>query len=73
MKGYAAYAKVQPTNEGYRDLEYKVLGAVTGGIIKANEEGKGRLLVEKYMELVQSLIQLHCLHLRILFKSMVRL
>ena len=39
MKGYAAYAKVQPTNEGYRDLEYKVLGAVTGALIKANEEG----------------------------------
>ena len=37
MKGYAAYAKVQPTKEGYRDLEYKVLGTVTGALIKASE------------------------------------
>ena len=39
MKGYAAYAKVKPTKEGYRDLEYKVLGTVTGALIKANEQG----------------------------------
>ena len=39
MKGYAAYAKVQPTKEGYRDLEYKVLGTVTGALIKASEPG----------------------------------
>ena len=39
MKGYAAYAKVQPTNEGYRNLEYKVLGAVTGALLKANQDG----------------------------------
>ena len=38
MKGYAAYAKVQPTKEGYRELEYRVLGAVTGALIKANQE-----------------------------------
>ena len=39
MKGYAAYAKVQPTKEGYRDLEYKVLGTVTGALIKlANQK-----------------------------------
>ena len=37
MRGYAAYAKVQPTKEGYRDLEYKVLGTVTGALIKASE------------------------------------
>ena len=39
MKGYAAYAKVKPTKEGYRDLEYKVLGTVTGALIKANKQG----------------------------------
>ena len=39
MKGYAAYAKVQPTKEGYRDLEYKVLGTVTGALIKASQPG----------------------------------
>ena len=39
MKGYAAYAKVKPTKEGYRDLEYKILGTVTGALIKANEQG----------------------------------
>ncbi|MBH68620.1 MAG: hypothetical protein CMM58_09735 [Rhodospirillaceae bacterium] len=38
MKGYATYAKVQPTKEGYRELEYRVLGAVTGALIKANQE-----------------------------------
>ena len=39
MKGYAAYAKVHPTKEGYRDLEYKVLGTVTGALIKASQPG----------------------------------
>ena len=39
MRGYAAYAKIQPTKEGYRDLEYKVLGTVTGALIKAREPG----------------------------------
>ena len=39
MQGYAAYAKVQPTNDSHRDLEYRVLGRVTGALIKASADG----------------------------------
>ena len=46
MKGYAAYARVQPTNDSYRDLEYKVLGQVTGALIEASAEGSQ--LSERY-------------------------
>jgi flagellar protein FlaF len=38
MQGYAAYAKVHPNNDSYRDLEYKVLGRVTGALINANKD-----------------------------------
>ena len=38
MQGYAAYAKVHPNNSSYRDLEYKVLGTVTGALISANKD-----------------------------------
>ena len=39
MQGYAAYAQVQPTNDSHRDLEYRVLGRVTGALIKASADG----------------------------------
>ena len=39
MQGYAAYAKVQPINDSHRDLEYRVLGRVTGALIKASSDG----------------------------------
>jgi flagellar biosynthesis regulator FlaF len=36
--GYAAYTKVHSNNEAHRDLEYKVLGTVTGALINANKD-----------------------------------
>ena len=39
MQGYAAYTQFKPTNDSHRDLEYRVLGRVTGALIKASADG----------------------------------
>ena len=37
IKGYTAYAKVQTTIGSYRDTEYRLLGAVTGALVEAQD------------------------------------
>lgn len=38
MQGYQAYRNVQNTTGGARDTEYRLLGLVTGALIKARDE-----------------------------------
>lgn len=38
MQGYAAYARAQNTTTDPRGIEHKLLGQVTGALIKAQEE-----------------------------------
>jgi len=38
MQGYAAYTKTQATTGSYRDTEYRLLGAVTGALVRAKDE-----------------------------------
>lgn len=42
MQGYSAYAKVQSTTGSYRDTEYRLLGAVTGALVRVRD-GEGSL------------------------------
>lgn len=42
MQGYAAYAKAQNTTGSHRDTEYRLLGAVTGALVRA-QDGDGTL------------------------------
>jgi flagellar biosynthesis activator protein FlaF len=37
MQGYAAYAKNQTTTGSHRDTEYRLLGAVTGALVRARD------------------------------------
>ena len=38
MQGYAAYTKTQATTGSHRDTEYRLLGAVTGALVRAKGE-----------------------------------
>lgn len=37
MQGYAAYSKIQTTTGTHRDTEYRLLGAVTGALVRARD------------------------------------
>ena len=37
MQGYAAYAKTQATTASDRETEYRLLGAVTGALVRARD------------------------------------
>ncbi len=37
MQGYSAYTKVQATTGSHRDTEYRLLGAVTGALVRARD------------------------------------
>lgn len=37
MQGYAAYANTQNTTGSHRDTEYRLLGAVTGALVRARD------------------------------------
>ena len=42
MQGYNAYTKVRAATENYRDTEYRLLGAVTGALVRSRD-GHGSL------------------------------
>ncbi len=38
MQGYSAYTRVQATTSSHRDTEYRLLGAVTGALVRARDD-----------------------------------